>query len=123
MLENLISASFNYRPDVSFKSHWESFIPRVFQGLVQKQFACQACSYVREIQEPFLDLSLDIRVATQRQSCRVKPTKMSSDFVYEGPQPIQSEQINLMKCMKDFFKAESFDAQNQYTCPNCGTQS
>ena len=91
LLENLISASFNYRNDVSFKSHWESFIPRVFQGLVQKSYGCKSCGDVRTLNEPFLDLSLvsnyfltlqDIKTSESstlghsERSIRVKPVKM-----------------------------------------------
>ena len=40
LLENLIQATFQYNEHVSFRAQWESFIPRVFQGLLEQQFIC-----------------------------------------------------------------------------------
>ena len=61
-MENLIQATFQYRADVSFKSQMESIIPKIFQGLLERQFICQYCNYISRVQEPFLDLSLNMSV-------------------------------------------------------------
>lgn len=61
LLENLIQATFQYNENVCFRAQWESFIPRVFQGLLEQQFICQSCGHTKRVQEPFLDLSLNIK--------------------------------------------------------------
>ena len=58
LLENLIQATFHYRGNPTFQQQMESFIPRVFQGLLEKRFTCKFCKHVKKNQEPFLDLSL-----------------------------------------------------------------
>ena len=36
----------------------QSFIPKVFQGMLERQIICCSCNHIKTIQEVFLDLSL-----------------------------------------------------------------
>jgi len=58
LLENLIQSSFGYHPNVEYKMQSQSFISKVFQGMLERQIICCSCNHIRTIQEVFLDLSL-----------------------------------------------------------------
>lgn len=70
LLENLIQSSFGYQMNVSYRSQWESFVPMVFQGMLEQQIICCSCKDIKSIPEPFLNLSLvSLSINTISLSC------------------------------------------------------
>ena len=38
----------------------QSFIPKVFQGVLERAIICTSCKFIRNIHEYFLDLSMNL---------------------------------------------------------------
>mmetsp|Transcript_6173 Transcript_6173/g.9970 ORF Transcript_6173/g.9970 Transcript_6173/m.9970 type:complete len:118 (+) Transcript_6173:375-728(+) len=49
LLENLIQATFAYKKNVKYQQLSQSFIPRVFQGMLERQIICCSCKHIKTI--------------------------------------------------------------------------
>lgn len=59
LLENLINSSFGYHHPVEFKMQNQSFIPKVFYSILERQIICCSCQHIKKIPDVVqLDLSL-----------------------------------------------------------------
>ncbi|CAJ0949142.1 unnamed protein product, partial [Mesorhabditis belari] len=75
----------------------ESAISRLFEGALLSQVICLTCRSASNIQDPFLDLSLEM------------------------PSPLNRSQfVSLADCIKQFFAKEELDHCEQYMCAKCG---
>ena len=58
LLDNLTQASFGYLRGVPFSYEKQTFIPKLFQGKLERQIICGKCKQHTAKVEDFLNLSL-----------------------------------------------------------------
>jgi len=79
------------RVELSKEGDSDPFVTRVFRGSVRSQVKCSTCSAVSEVEEPFLDLSLDIPSTVEDDMVETAPSTPPCTVASCPPTTAQSE--------------------------------
>lgn len=89
-------------------------IHRTFYGKLQSTVTCDECKNKTNTPDPFMDLSLDLRIQSKKR-------KLNSSAKTNGVNSKEDEGLRLEECLARFTSDERL-GKDDYTCHKCGKQ-
>lgn len=92
----------------------DCIIHRTFYGKLQSTVTCDECKNKTNTPDPFMDLSLDLRIQSKKR-------KLNGTAKTNGVNGKEDEGLRLEECLARFTSDERL-GKDDYTCHKCGKQ-